>query len=87
MGPARTSQVSLSCVSKAPTAAKDGAARTHCISQSIERHFLPHWMRSKPRWPWLCLRHSTMGRRGHSIAVRAEAPLHPSARQALKELK
>src|ERR1700749_1431337 len=27
-----------------------------------------------------------MGRRGHSIAVRAEAPLHPAARQALKEM-
>ena len=28
-----------------------------------------------------------MGRRGHSIAVRAEAPLHPSARKALKEIR
>ena len=28
-----------------------------------------------------------MGRRGHSIAVRAEAPLHPAARQALKEMR
>jgi len=28
-----------------------------------------------------------MGRRSHSIAVRVEAPLHPSARQALKEMR
>jgi flagellar motor switch protein FliM len=28
-----------------------------------------------------------MGRRGHAIAVRAEAPLNPAARQALKEMR
>jgi flagellar motor switch protein FliM len=28
-----------------------------------------------------------MGRRNHSIAVRVEAPLHPSARQALKDMR
>jgi flagellar motor switch protein FliM len=28
-----------------------------------------------------------MGRRNHAIAVRVEAPLHPSARQALKEMR
>ena len=35
----------------------------------------------------ITLTHGRMGRRGHSIAVRAEAPLHPAARQALKEIK
>ncbi len=33
------------------------------------------------------LTRARMGRRGHSIAVRAEAPLHPAARQALKEMR
>ena len=28
-----------------------------------------------------------MGRRNHSVAVRCEAPLNPTARQALKDLR
>jgi flagellar motor switch protein FliM len=35
----------------------------------------------------ISLTRGRMGRRAHSIAVRAEAPLHPAARQALKEMK
>jgi flagellar motor switch protein FliM len=35
----------------------------------------------------ISLTRGRMGRRAHSIAVRVEAPLHPAARQALKEMR